>query len=123
MPQQTIIAITGDLMFHSRLEQHVRALGYDFVTPSDAEALREAVDAAPALAILDLHAISVGWREAASIAKQRGIPVLAYGRHTEAGLLRDARVAGCDRVVPRSQLVGELPTLLSEIFSLEIPEK
>jgi hypothetical protein len=49
------------------------------------------------------------------LAKERGAPVLAFGRHTEAALLREARVAGCDRVVARSQLVEELPALLGEV--------
>jgi hypothetical protein len=57
----------------------------------------------------------VDWRDAVSEAKAGSVPVLAFGRHTEAALLREAREAGCDRVVPRSTLVEELPALVREL--------
>ncbi len=110
-----IVAIISDLMFQSRLREHALALGYEFVLADTADAAREALAAAPALVVLDLHAAGVDWGEAVAQAKERGVPVLAFGRHTEAELLRSAREAGCDRVVPRSTLVEELPQLIQEL--------
>jgi hypothetical protein len=42
---------------------------------------------------------------------------MAFGRHTEPALLRAARDAGAAIVVPRSQLVEELPELLRRLTS------
>ena len=108
----TIIAAVTDLMFRSRLEGLGRTPGYDFVAADTSDAVREALAAGPAVAIIDLQADGIDWREAVAWAKGRGVPVLAFGRHTEADVLREAREAGCDRVVPRSTLVGELTQLV-----------
>jgi len=38
--------------------------------------------------------------------------IIAYGSHVDVATLKRAREAGCDRVMPRSQFVEELPTAL-----------
>jgi CheY-like chemotaxis protein len=114
MPGPTIVAVVNDLMFQSRLEQGARALGYTFAVAHDTRRI-DAITQDAALVIVDLHVVGVDWRAAVSKVKERGLPVLAFGRHTEAALLRQAREAGCDRVVPRSQLVEELPALIGEL--------
>ena len=43
--------------------------------------------------------------------------VVAYGPHMNAPVLKEARAAGCDVVMPRSQFVEELGTSLPEWFS------
>jgi CheY-like chemotaxis protein len=115
MPQRPIIAVTDDLMFHSRLEQRIRALGHSFSAVSTPEGLTASLDDQPALLIVDLHATSLEWPDAFAAAKERAVPVLAFGRHTEAQLLRNARAAGADRVVPRSELVEELERLIATV--------
>lgn len=115
MSDRAIIAVVDDLMFQSRLEQQARGLGYAFVAVHSEAELRAALERGAALAVVDLHVRGIEWQEAVSIAKEHGVPVLAFGRHTEAQLLRDARNAGCDRVVARSQLVEELAGLIDEL--------
>ncbi len=129
-----ILAVVSDLMFQSRLREQALALGYDFAaadTPAavrnalafrrqvekadNSAALRKTLKSKPALVVVDLHVAGVDWRDAVMLAKERGVPVLAFGRHTEAQLLRSARDRGCDRVVPRSQLVEELAALIAEL--------
>ncbi len=111
----TIVAVVNDLLFQSRLEQQAQRMGYAFVVADDALRLDAAISLGAALVIVDLHVSGLDWRAAVAAAKERGVPVLAFGRHTEAQLLRDARDAGCDRVVPRSQLVEELPELVQSL--------
>jgi CheY-like chemotaxis protein len=115
VPSKTIAAVISDLMFQSRVSEQARALGHEVAVADTPAGLQAAVDAAPALVVLDLHVAGLDWRDAVALAKERGVPVLAFGRHTEAQLLRAAREAGCDRVVPRSQLVEELPQLIQEL--------
>jgi hypothetical protein len=43
------------------------------------------------------------------------VPVLGFGRHTDAALLRSARAAGFAKVVPRSVLAGRLGDLISDL--------
>ena len=40
--------------------------------------------------------------------------MVAYGSHVDAAVLRAAREAGCDPVLPRSKFVEELPRALPE---------
>jgi len=114
MATPTIVAVVDDLLFQSRLELQAQRLGYEFVVVDDGASL-ERMPADVTLAIVDLHVRGIDWRAAVTKANERGVPVLAFGRHTETQLLRDARDAGCDRVVPRSQLVEELPELIEEL--------
>ncbi len=111
-----ILVIVTDLMFQSRLREHVSAMGSEVVVGDTLAAVREALTERTALAVLDLHVNGVDWRQAAELANEAGVPVLAFGRHTEGRLLRAAREAGCERVVPRSTLVAELPQLIEELM-------
>ncbi len=112
---RTIVAVISDLMFESRVREQALALGYDVRAVDTLEAVQEAVAAGAVLAVVDLHVAGLDWRVAVDAAQERGVPVLAFGRHTEARLLRSARKAGCDRVVARSTLVEELPSLILEL--------
>jgi CheY-like chemotaxis protein len=102
-------------MFQSRLREQARALGYEIAVADTAESLRDGLDRSPALFVIDLQVADLDWRQAVEAAKEGGVPVLAFGRHTEAQLLRSAREAGCGRVVPRSTFVEELPRLIEEL--------
>ena len=115
MPPSTILAVITDLLFQSRLREQARALGYEIALADTAEAVDDLLDAAPALIVLDLHVEDLDWRSVVEAAKERRVPILAFGRHTEAQHLRSARDAGCDRVVPRSTFVEELPRLIEEL--------
>ena len=115
MVTTTILAIVTDLMFQSRLREQAQALGHKLMVADTESAVREALATKPSLVILDLHASAIDWRSAIGMAKQSGVPVLAFGRHTEAQLLRAARDAGCDRVVARSTLFEELPQLIEQL--------
>ena len=112
---KTILAVVSDLMFQSRLQNQARALGYEIAFADTPEAARYGLDRSPALFVIDLNVIGVDWRQAVEAAKEGGVPVLAFGPHTEAQLLHAARQAGCGHVVPRSTFVEELPRLLEEL--------
>ena len=115
MSEKTIVVVITDLMLQSRLVEQARPAGWTVLVAETPEALDRALAAGPALTVVDLHASGVDWRRAVALSKERGVPVLATGRHTEAALLREAREAGCDRVVPRSTFVEELPQLLEKL--------
>ena len=111
---RSILIIVPDLMFQSRLREQAAALAYGVAIADTDVAVIGALAAAPRLAAIDLHAAGIDWQAAVAAAVEQGVPVLAFGRHTEPGLLKAAADAGCARVVPRSQLVTELPQLIAE---------
>ncbi len=109
-----VVALVTDLLFSSRIEAVLRRAGYAVVVVDSLGALDAGLDAAPAAAVvLDLHA-GFGAEEAVAHCRPRGVPVLAFGRHTEPALLRSARLAGCDEVVPRSTFVEEMAALVAK---------
>jgi DNA-binding response OmpR family regulator len=110
-----LLTVVSDLLLQSRVLEPARALGYEVRVIDTASALAAAFDGPAGLVVLDLHVNGVDWQRAVAVAKEHGVPVLAFGRHTEVELLRAAREAGCDRVVPRSVLVEQLPQLIREL--------
>ncbi|MDP2675869.1 MAG: hypothetical protein Q8Q00_13375 [Dehalococcoidia bacterium] len=108
-----IVLVATDLMRQSRVAEAARALGYAVAVATTAEEAREALRGdAGEVVILDLQAEGLPWRDVLTAAGP--VPVIAFGQHTRAGVLRAAKAAGCAVVVPRSQLVAELPELIEK---------
>jgi hypothetical protein len=85
---------TGNLLFRAKLRGVVEGAGGELV---DAEAAE--------LAVVDLG--EAGWEDAVGLAVSRGVPVIAYGSHVRADLLRMARERGAI-AVPNSRIEEEL---------------
>jgi CheY-like chemotaxis protein len=106
------LVLSDDLIFFSRIAETAKEAGLvvrQARTPAELVAL--AAKSAPGGVILDLH--NPGLDLPALLADLKStcaaMPrVVAYGSHVEAEVLRAAREAGCDRVLPRSQFVKEL---------------
>src|SRR5262245_21951525 len=110
----TVVVAIRDLMLGSRAREALKALGLEAVVASSAEDLAGRLDAGARLFIVDL---GEPWDpvEAIRRARAKGIPVLAFGRHTDVETLDAARQAGADRVVPRSAFAASLPDLVREL--------
>jgi DNA-binding NarL/FixJ family response regulator len=112
----TVLVVVSDLMFQARIVDALRELGADARVIGGEDPLEAAITDGVATAVIDLHERSVDGLTAVRAAQAAGVRVLAFGRHTEPGLLRAARDAGAASVVPRSQLVEELPELLRSVL-------
>ena len=99
-----------DLFFSPRIADTLKHL--DFAAREIAQP--DAV-AGNALLIVQLDGPRERWLALITAAKVAGVPVLAFGRHTDAETLRAARQAGADKVVPNSQLVTEMPELVAAL--------
>jgi DNA-binding response OmpR family regulator len=110
----TIVLATSELMLQSRLNESLRQLGYKVLIGDSSETLTNALGEDPEAVILDLQSLSEPL-ELIDRAKQAGVPVLAYGQHTKANVLRQAREAGASVAVPRSELVEDLQGLLAKL--------
>ena len=108
------LMLCDDLIFFSRVSGAARAAGLTVRMARTADALVAAARAAPPRGvILDVHNPGLDLPALLTQLKEAGptMPrVTAYGSHVEAEVLRAARAAGCDRVLPRSQFVKELET-------------
>jgi CheY-like chemotaxis protein len=112
------LMLCDDLIFFSRVSGAARAAGLTVRMVRTAADLVAAARAdPPAGVILDVHSPGLdlpGVLAALGEACPAMPRVIAYGSHVEAAVLRAARQAGCDRVLPRSQFVEELETKIGE---------
>jgi CheY-like chemotaxis protein len=123
IPPRIGYLLADDLMFTSKITGTARAQGLELSacrTPADL--LRRAGEKPPACVLLDLHMNGLVIEKLLAELKKTGHPfVVGYGSHVQADVLRQARAAGCDLVLPRSQFVAELEGSLSTWFGSEPP--
>lgn len=107
-----VLSIGEDLMFFSRIRAEGTACGLTVSQARNATELTSALNSTTrvGLILLDLDAMDASTVMSASGGR---FPVVAYGPHVQAELLRNAREAGCARVVPRSVFVKELQEILT----------
>jgi ActR/RegA family two-component response regulator len=102
--------LDSDLIFTSRITGTAKARGLEMSscrTPADL--LRRAAERPPACVLIDLNLNGLYIEEFLTELKKTSNPyVVGYGSHVAADILRNARSAGCDLVLPRSQFVAEM---------------
>ena len=104
-------------MFQPTIARAAERLGLDARVADTVESVEAGIAGGPAIAVVDLHAAGIDALATIRDAVAAGARVLAFGRHTEPVTLRAARDAGATSVVPRSQLVEELPSLLAALLT------
>ena len=109
-----ILISIPDLMFETRIADAVRKLGHR------AETYNAEKIAGANLIIIGLEN-NRNWRAVADNAQTQIVPILAFAGHTRAELLREARNAGCTRVVVNSDISENLPRLLEETLTTKSP--
>jgi DNA-binding NarL/FixJ family response regulator len=108
----TVVIVVSDLMFQTRIDRALAALGVEAQVADSAERLDRAFATPPAAVVVDLQEPALDAVAVIRRAKAGRARVLAFGRHTEAAALRAARAAGADIVVPRSALSQDLASLM-----------
>jgi len=111
----SILVVTDDLLFWSRIEAAARRVGSLVVRIAELSALDEALRAGrPRRILADLGARSVDVFECARRSKASPEPpeLVAFGHHVDREAIRHALEAGYDRFVPNSRLGSELEALL-----------
>ncbi|MEX0750326.1 MAG: hypothetical protein WD359_05905 [Dehalococcoidia bacterium] len=112
----TVVIAVSDLLFQTRIEGAVAAMGLTPLIADTAQRLDAALESRVLAAVFDVHEAAFAPNEAIARASAAGTRVLAFGRHTSPKDLRAARVAGAEIVVPRSELVDRLPELLRRLL-------
>lgn len=121
-----LLALVADLFFTSRIQSAVDRLGWSAawveeagqVGDTGADFVRLLKKALPALVLVDLSMEALPWEEWVRAAKAdpatAAVPVLGFGAHREAERLKQARQAGMDRVVAKSEFTASLPDLIQK---------
>jgi CheY-like chemotaxis protein len=119
------LMLCDDLIFFSRVAGAARAIGTAVRMERNSTDLLTALrKQTPGCIIVDLQNPGLNLaqllQELHSTCPMKPF-LVAYGSHVEAETLREARKAGCNRVLPRSQFVVELENDLADW--LGVPKK
>ena len=108
--------VVQDLFFGEVLQSGLRGLGHEAALfDLSVEGAPLAVPPGAAAAVVDLETGDVAL-QAIRMAKEAGLPVLAFGPHVDLALHEAARAAGADQVVPKSRLVRTFPELIGQLL-------
>jgi len=112
-----VLGLVADLFFGSRIREVARQLGVDVELVKTPETLvARAAEAAPRLVIVDMS-LRAGDPAGAVRAlkadpRTQRVPVIGYLFDSDEERIREARAAGCDRVLSRGGFTNKLPELL-----------
>ncbi len=117
MEPTAVLLLSDDLMFTSRISSTARELGHRVAVLRSPEQIEDQAKALkPRCVILDLNHPKLDVAVLVQALRQAGIAMpitVGYGSHVDAPVLRAAREAGVDIVLPRSRFVEELPKQLA----------
>ncbi|MGH8997807.1 MAG: hypothetical protein ACRDY7_00260 [Acidimicrobiia bacterium] len=106
-----VLGCIHDLMFSTRLRDTAAGLDHEcriVRQAADVDGRLDGVD----LLVVDLMVAGGGALDAVAAARRAGVTVVAYGEHVRADVLAEAREAGADQVLTRSEFAYRLPVLL-----------
>lgn len=110
-----LFLLVNDLFFADRLANGIRAAGHSVSVADVSFSEFRSLPPDARMAVIDLEAgppALQAVREAAAT----GIPVLAFGPHTDLALREQALAAGADKVVAKSKLTSSLAELIQSML-------
>jgi DNA-binding NarL/FixJ family response regulator len=109
-----VVAYMDDLFFQMKLAETAKHLGLEVKVVSTLDSLLQLMDPAPTLVIVDLNARSEPLAAAQKLrASQPQLRIIGFLSHLQTGLAQQAKSAGFDEVMPRSQFSINLPDILA----------
>ncbi len=112
-----ILIAVDDLLFSSKIRATAKQAGVDIsFARTPAEILEQARTSKPALAIFDLNSGKTDPLETIAAIKAdpelSSIRTVGFASHVHTDLIRAARAAGADEVMPRSAFASQLAGIL-----------
>jgi DNA-binding NarL/FixJ family response regulator len=118
-----VVAYMDDLFFQMKLAETAKHLGIEVKVASNADSLLQLMEPAPSLVIVDLNARSEPLAAAQKLrAAQPHLRIIGFLSHVQTGLAQQAKSAGFDEVMPRSQFSINLPDILAAALKSPGPE-
>jgi DNA-binding NarL/FixJ family response regulator len=110
--------LCDDMIFTSRITGTAQALGLVVRPARNVDRLKALLQQqTPCCVIVDLSNPGLEIDDLITHVRENCSPmprVVGYGSHVDTATLKNARKAGCDPVLPRSQFVDDLPRALPE---------
>ncbi len=106
-----VVVLADDLIWSTRLVDHVRSTGAEPIAARGLEGLERELAAADAV-IVDLTARAYDGVAAVAAAAKAGVPVLAVGQHDDHVIRKRAIAAGAQRVYAYRKLFEDGPATL-----------
>ncbi|HEV2073456.1 MAG TPA: hypothetical protein VGR29_07410 [Thermomicrobiales bacterium] len=111
--QDKIVVLTTDLFFGMRVRTTVKQLGYSVtITKDEAGTIDALAQQTPVLVLVDFNQ-PVDWPALAPL-ETAGVPVIAFGSHTDVEGFRAAKAASVSRVVSNGEFSRTLPALIAK---------
>jgi len=105
-----VVVLSGDLFFGMRIRTTLKGMGFAGTIVTDAKAFAAAIAGEDVvLGIVDFNR-PVAWDVVAP--RERPVPVIAFGAHTDVDGFRAAKEAGVARVISNGSFSEQLPALL-----------
>lgn len=107
-----VVVLSKDVFFGMRIRTSLRQLGYEVEIAKDVPAFASSVDAGgdpAALGLIDFNS-PVDWSTLEDVIES-GVPMIAFGPHTDVEGFRAAKGAGAVRVVANGEFSRSLPAL------------
>lgn len=113
-----ILAAVDDFLFRSKIRATAKHVSAEVVfAQTSEEILAQARALKPALVIIDLNSARADPVRTIAALKQdpdlAGTRAIGFASHVHVDLIRAARAAGADEVLPRSAFAGNLADILS----------
>jgi hypothetical protein len=118
---KTALFISPDLLFAGKIQSAAEPLGIGMLQVSELSAIKRALaEEQVSIIFLDLNLASPSLADVISLLPESPRPfIVAFGPHVNTARLEEARLAGCDRVLPRSRFAVELPDLLQRAIDAD----
>lgn len=117
MTEQAVAILVDDMFFTAKINAAAAECGRQIERVKSREQLEALAANPPSLAIIDLNSDRLDPLEVIGFFKftpeLATVPIVGFVSHVQTDLIKRAREAGCDHVVPRSAFAQMLPDIVS----------
>ena len=109
-----VVAYMDDLFFQMKLAETAKHLHIEVKVAANPEALLQLMDPLPKFVIVDLNARNMPLQAVQQLRTQQPqLPIIGFLSHVQTDLASQAKAAGFQQVMPRSQFTAQLPQILA----------
>ena len=109
-----VVAYMDDLFFQMKLAETAKHLHIEVKVAASPDALLQLMDPLPKLVIVDLNARNMPLQAVQRLREQQPtLPIIGFLSHVQTDLAAQAKAAGLQQVIPRSQFTAHLPQILA----------
>ncbi|HXJ47061.1 MAG TPA: response regulator [Candidatus Dormibacteraeota bacterium] len=109
-----VVAYMDDLFFQMKLAETAKHLHIEVKVAASPDALLELMDPPPKFVIVDLNARNAPLQAVQRLREQQPtLPIIGFLSHVQTDLAAQAKAAGFQQVIPRSQFTTHLPQILA----------